>query len=134
MEGDEMMYLEPALAAVAGSGTLAQSSVNPQDYGVPVLMAQIEAAMRQADTAAQRDFVKADFDPQDGHPYHYIHRVRGTKKRVEWFVKLTRIAINTRRKQTLRTQACTTSCATLISGKQPKHSPARRKSNAECAS
>jgi hypothetical protein len=97
MEGDEVIYLEPALAAVAGSGTLALSAVDPRDYGVPALLAQIEAGMRQADTAARRDFVKADFDPNDGHPYHFIHRVRGTKQRVEWFVKLTHSPTNPRR-------------------------------------
>ncbi len=94
MEGDEVLYVEPALAAVAGSPALALSSVDPHDYGVPALLAQIEAALRQADTAARRDFVKADFDPHDGHPYHFIHRVRGTKERVEWFVKLTRLPAN----------------------------------------
>ena len=94
MEGDEVLYLEPSLAAVMGSGVFSLSSEEPRRYGVQALFAQIEEAMRQADTAARRDFVKADFDPHDGHPSHFIHRVRGTKQRVEWFVKLTRLSAN----------------------------------------
>jgi hypothetical protein len=94
MEGDEVVYLDPALAAVLGPAALALSSVDPRDYGVPALLDQIEAALRQDESSPRRDFAKADFDPRDGHPYHYVHRVRGTKKRVEWFVKLRRLPTN----------------------------------------
>jgi hypothetical protein len=93
-EDGEVEYVAPSLAVVAGPGALSLSSVNPRDYGVTALQAQIEAAMRHDESAPRRDFAKADFDPHDGHPYHYVHRVRGTKKRVEWFVKLTRLPTN----------------------------------------
>lgn len=97
MEGDEVIYLDPMLAAVMGADVFALTSEEQGRHGVLALFAQIEEAMRQADTAGRRDYVKADFDPQDGHPSHFIHRVRATKKRVEWFVKLTRMSANSTR-------------------------------------
>lgn len=87
----EVVYVDPALAAVAGVAMLGLSSENPRDYGVPALFGEIETAMRQRTTGERRDYLKADFDPSDGHPTHYIYRVPRTKDRVEWFVKFTRV-------------------------------------------
>ncbi len=86
----EVVYLDPSLAIVAGAGLLALSSDDPGHYGVPALLDEIEAALRRDETAQRPNFATARFDPKDGHPYHYVHRVRGTKERVEWNVKLTR--------------------------------------------
>ena len=91
VEDEEPLYVEESLAAVAGSGILALSERDPQQYGVAALFAEIESALHGRETMGRRDYLKADFDPKDGHPYHFIHRVQGTKQRVEWFVKLTRV-------------------------------------------
>jgi Family of unknown function (DUF6174) len=90
-ESGEMLYLDPSLAIVAGPGVLALSSEDTARYGMSVLFDEIEAALQRNATAERRNLVKASFDPNDGHPSHYIHRVRGTKDQVEWFVKLKRI-------------------------------------------
>jgi hypothetical protein len=58
---------------------------------VSALFEQIEAALRQDETADRRNFATAQFDPKDGHPLRYVRRVRGTKERMEWHVKLTRV-------------------------------------------
>jgi hypothetical protein len=91
MADSEVIYLDPALAVVAGPGVLVLSSDRAERYGVTALFDQIEAALRQDESAARRNFATARFDPRDGHPYHYVHRMRGTKERIEWNVKLTRL-------------------------------------------
>lgn len=86
-----VVYLDPALAVVAGTSVQGVSSEDPGHYGVAALFDEIEAALRQRETEDRRDYIKADFDPRDGHANHYIRRVPQTKERVEWFVKLTLI-------------------------------------------
>ncbi|HWG44159.1 MAG TPA: hypothetical protein VN688_15380 [Gemmataceae bacterium] len=88
---DEVRWVDPSLAIVAGPGVLALSSEDTARYGIVALFNEIEAALRRDATAERRNLVKASFDPNDGHPSHYIHRVRGTKNQVEWFVKFTHI-------------------------------------------
>ena len=90
-ESGEVLYLDPSLALVAGSGALAVSSEGPGSYGVPALFDRIEAARRRDEAAGRKNYTQAQFDPKDGHPLHYIHSVRGTKERVEWHVKLKRV-------------------------------------------
>jgi hypothetical protein len=85
----DVVYLDPALAFVAGSGILGLSSEDPRLYGVSALFDAIEAALRQDESSGQRNFTTAQFDPKDGHPFHYVHRVRGTRERVEWHLKIT---------------------------------------------
>jgi hypothetical protein len=84
----EVVYLDPEMAVVAGPAVLGVSLQSPANYGVPALFDQIEAVLRQRTTGERRDYTKADFDPGDGHPNHFIHRVPRTKERLEWFVKL----------------------------------------------
>ena len=86
----EVVYLDPALAAVVGLGVPALSSDDPERYGVPALFDEIEAGLRQSATMERRIYLKADFEP-DGLPSHYIHYDPRTKDRVEWFVKLSRV-------------------------------------------
>jgi hypothetical protein len=85
----DVVYLDPSLACSAGLGVLALSSENPNQYSVPALFDAIETTLRQDESAGRRNFATAQFDPKDGHPFHYVHGVRGTKERVEWNVKLT---------------------------------------------
>jgi|SRR5579875_415882 hypothetical protein len=86
----DVIYLDPALAFAAGLSVLALSSENPDQYGVPALFEAIETTLRQDEAAGRRSFATAQFDPKDGHPFHYVHRVRGTKERVEWNIQLIR--------------------------------------------
>jgi hypothetical protein len=37
-----------------------------------------------------KDFATASFDARDGHPVHYIHRVRRSSQRLEWNIRLVR--------------------------------------------
>lgn len=85
----EVRYLDPSLAAVAGLGPTALSSENPSQFGVPALFDEIEATLQQDESSGRRDFATAQFDPKHGHPFHYVHRIRGTKDRVEWNIKMT---------------------------------------------
>lgn len=86
----EVVYVDPALAAVAGPAPLALALDDPNRYGVPALFAEMEAALRQ-DATTRRNFATASFDARDGHPFHYVHRARGTRDRIEWNIKLTRV-------------------------------------------
>lgn len=84
----EVVYLDPALAFVAGPAVQGVSSEDPGHYGVAALFDEIETALRQRATEERRYYIKADFDSRDGHPNHYVRRLPRTKERVEWFVKL----------------------------------------------
>jgi hypothetical protein len=85
----DMVYVDSSLASFAGLGVLAVSSENPRQFGVPALFNEIEAKLHEDQSAGRRNFAMAQFDPKDGQPFHYVHRVAGTKERVEWNVKLT---------------------------------------------
>ncbi len=86
----DVVYLAPWLALISGPGAPALASEDPRQFGVPALFDEMEAAFRRDESSGQRNFATAQFDPKDGHPFHYVHRVRGTKERVEWNIKLTR--------------------------------------------
>jgi hypothetical protein len=88
VDNGDVVNLNPSLALVAGPTVFALSPADAGQYGVPALFARIEAALRQDEAAGRRSFSTAQFDPKDGHPFHYVHRVQGTKERVEWNVKL----------------------------------------------
>ena len=87
----EVLYLDPSFAIVAGPTVLALTSEAARKFGVPALFDEIEAALRRDETSGRKNYTQAQFDPRDGHPLHYIHSVHGTKERIEWHVKLTRI-------------------------------------------
>lgn len=89
VDNGEAVYLNPSLAGVAGLGVLALSE-DPRHFGVTALFDEIEAALRKDEKEGRRSFASAQFDPRDGHPFHYVHRVRSTKERVEWNIKMTR--------------------------------------------
>jgi hypothetical protein len=91
VDNGDVVFVASSLALVAGPGVLALSSAEARHYGVPALFDRIEAALREDEAAGRRNYSTAQFDPMDGHPFHYVHRVRGTKQRIEWNVKMTRI-------------------------------------------
>jgi hypothetical protein len=91
MDTGEVLYLDPSLAVVAGPSVLALSSEAANNYGVPALFDEIEAALRRDEKEGRKNYTQAQFDPKDGHPLYYIRSVRGTKERVEWHVKFKRV-------------------------------------------
>jgi hypothetical protein len=92
VSNSDLFYLDPSLAGAAGLGVLALSSPNPNQYGVPALFDVIETTLHKDESTGQHNFATAQFDPNDGHPFHYVHRIRGTKERVEWTIKMTRFS------------------------------------------
>ena len=40
----------------------------------------------------RRNYATATFDPNDGHPTHYVRRVRGSGDRLEWNVNLKKLS------------------------------------------
>jgi hypothetical protein len=48
-----------------------------------------EGLQHDAASAGKRNYATASFDSRDGHPHRYVHRVAGTKQRLEWVIKLT---------------------------------------------
>lgn len=84
----EPLGVDPALAPDPGVPSL--SSEVAKRFGVPALFDEIEAALRRDAADSRRNFATAQFDPKDGHPFHYVHRVRGTRERVEWNIKMRR--------------------------------------------
>jgi hypothetical protein len=85
----EVVYLDASLACVAGLGVLALSSEEPGQFGVAAVLDEIEAKLDYDESANRRSFATAQFDPKDGHPFHYVHRDYGKKERVELNIKLT---------------------------------------------
>jgi hypothetical protein len=86
----ELLYAAPALAVLAGPGLLAPPREDLRRHGVEALFRQIEEALREDQASGGRNYATAKFDPADGHPQHYVHRIRGSKERVEWLVRLER--------------------------------------------
>jgi hypothetical protein len=60
-----------------------------QAYSVPGLFRQIERDLEEdLRDGERRNFATASFDKQTGHPTRYVRRVRGSKERLEWRVRL----------------------------------------------
>jgi hypothetical protein len=62
-------------------------------FTVEGLFDEIESNLRRdAETAGKRNYAMATFVmKEDGHPTRFVHRIAGTKQRVEWNVKMTKI-------------------------------------------
>jgi hypothetical protein len=58
------------------------------NYTVPGLFDQIEAHLAEEQDGRRRNFATAHFSTETGFPTHYVRRVRGSRSRLEWLVKL----------------------------------------------
>jgi hypothetical protein len=87
----ELLRVSPAAGCVAGPGVRAVPDVSPQDFGVEALFRTMEENLSGDAGRGGRNYAVATFDPHDGHPVHYVHRVRGTRQRQEWTVRLRRV-------------------------------------------
>jgi hypothetical protein len=59
-------------------------------YTVEGLFHTIDENLKKNAESGGRNFATASFDLRDGHPIHYIYRVKRTPERLEWHVKLLR--------------------------------------------
>lgn len=82
----EVLRMAPAMAAVVG-GPLAGPADGPE-RDVPAILAHVEAMLALERDAPRRNFLVAVFDPKQGYPRRFIRRVRGTKSREEWDVRV----------------------------------------------
>jgi hypothetical protein len=85
-----LLFLDPALAVLTGPGFLALPPEDLRRHGVEAMFDRMEEALRDDAASGGRNYVTAQFDPRDGHPQRYVRRIRGTKERVEWLVRLER--------------------------------------------
>jgi hypothetical protein len=77
----------PGAAASGADGALAELWRRPDVEGLFNMIGRVlEEDARQA---GNRNYVTATFDPRDGHPERYVHRIAGTHQRQEWTVTLT---------------------------------------------
>lgn len=84
----EVLLLDPRVGSLAGVAVRAVPGEDAHACGVEALFEQIETALRQDETSGRRNYATASFDPADGHPLRFIHRVSGTRQRIEFHVKL----------------------------------------------
>jgi hypothetical protein len=82
----EVVAMSPLIAAVVGLPVGGTAEGGARD--VPAIFAHIEGLLRQEDTAEQRNFIVAVFDPKEGYPRRFIRRIRGTKTREEWDIRV----------------------------------------------
>jgi hypothetical protein len=79
----ELLYADPWFPALPRD--------DPRLRGVEGMFDAMEEALRHDVSVGGRNYCTATFDLRDGHPQHFIHRVRGTRERVEWIVRLRRV-------------------------------------------
>lgn len=84
----EILVMSPAMSAAVGLplGGVGQEG----DRDMPAIFAHIEKLLNAEQTAGRRNFIVAVFDPHEGYPRRFIWRLRGTKTREEWDVRLWR--------------------------------------------
>jgi hypothetical protein len=56
---------------------------------VPGFFDRMLSHLKEEEKGRRRNFTTAYFNPKLGFPARYVRRVRGTKERLEWIVKLT---------------------------------------------
>jgi hypothetical protein len=88
--------VQPVLGAGAGLSLAALNGQTETDEAlrgrsVDGLFDLIEDGLKQDESPNGRNFATASFDPADGHPTHYVHRVKGTGERLELIVRLVRV-------------------------------------------
>jgi hypothetical protein len=77
----------PGLAAWTGRG-LSEAELQP--WSVEGLFDQMEEGLAENVRAGGRNYATASFDARDGHPTHYVRRIKATKERLELTTQLTR--------------------------------------------
>ena len=86
----EVLLLDRSFAAAAGLALSALAGGDGRRYGIESAFQRMEEVLNRGESSARRHFTVAVFDPRDGHPRHFVHRVRGTDQREEWTFRLLR--------------------------------------------
>jgi hypothetical protein len=86
-----LLYLDPSLAALLGTGMLALPQEDVRLYGIDALFAQMAKDLREDAARGGRNYATAVFSPLDGHPTRYVHRIHRTHDRIEWLIRLDRL-------------------------------------------
>jgi hypothetical protein len=90
-KADGILLIDETVGLALGPWIRAKSPPdNMPPCTVDEMLDEIQSrARRDAESTGRRNFATASFDSRDGHPHRYVHRVAGTKQRLEWIVKLT---------------------------------------------
>jgi hypothetical protein len=59
-------------------------------YTVEAQFREMEENLKKSAESGGKDFATASFDSRDGHPIHYIYRVKRSSQRLEWNIRLVR--------------------------------------------
>ena len=91
-KADGILLVDEAVGLAVGPSIRVQPP--PEDLPpltVEQLFDEIEANLkRDAETTGKRNYAMASFVmKEEGYPSHYVHRIAGTKQRIEWNVRLT---------------------------------------------
>jgi hypothetical protein len=82
--------LDPDIGALAGPSVRGVVHHEERILDVPGIFDRIGSVLESDPQAGKRNLTVAVFDPVDGHPRRFIHRVRGTNQREEWIIRLYR--------------------------------------------
>jgi hypothetical protein len=83
----EAIYLDPAFGLAMGLSASAVGQVS-RPKGIEVVFNRMEEVLQSNASASRRNFTSAQFDPKDGHPRRFVHRVRDTGQREEWYLRI----------------------------------------------
>jgi hypothetical protein len=89
-QNGSLLYIDPQLAVILGPEVLSLPSIDLRGYSIDALFAQMEKDLEDNVAAGGKNYTRAVFNPQDGHPSRYIHRVGRTRNQVDWFIRLDR--------------------------------------------
>jgi hypothetical protein len=84
----EVLFVDPALAWMLGLAILTVPQEDPRAHDVEGMFDHIEETLKKDVSLGGRNYCTAAFDANDGHPQRFVHRVRGTRERLEWIVRL----------------------------------------------
>jgi hypothetical protein len=91
LAGDGEVRVSPLVGLAVGPALPLLPPAEGKRHTVEGLFDQIGERLRQDAESGSRNYATATFDRTDGRPTRYVHRVAGTRKRLEWNVKLRRV-------------------------------------------
>jgi hypothetical protein len=85
-----IILVDETVGLALGAAIRLQPAEDLSRFTVDGLFDEIESRLRSDAESGKRNYATADFVmKEDGRPTRYVHRVAGTKRRVEWNIKLT---------------------------------------------
>lgn len=90
----EVLRFDDAAGLALGLVVRTLPPVSAAGHTVEEMFDHIERQMQaDAEKPGRRNYATASFDSRDGHPVRYVHRTAGTKKRLEWQIRLQRVGL-----------------------------------------